>query len=114
MNREEWNHVLESEPATPNQVGAIHGEFRRLGIGDRDKRLAITAELLGLGELDSTTDLVMGEAGRLIGILRQTRDRSELPLAADDEDQDERVAGFSRWIAELARYLHTYWRTGSP
>lgn len=68
-----------TEPATPTQVGAVIGEFDRLGIYQRDERLALSAALLGLAELASTNDLTMGQAGKLVGILRATRAPSELP-----------------------------------
>jgi hypothetical protein len=91
MTRVEYLEMLATEPATPMQVGAIMGEFDRLGVADRAERLALSAELLGLDELDSTTDLMMGEAGRLVGILRSTRDRVELPDVStlDDDGQDD-------------------------
>jgi protein gp37 len=44
MTREEWDQVLATEPATPNQVGSIVSECERLGLGDRDERLAACAE----------------------------------------------------------------------
>ncbi|HEY1621757.1 MAG TPA: hypothetical protein VGG25_29320 [Streptosporangiaceae bacterium] len=72
---------LETEPLTERQLGAVLGEFRRLGLdrpADRAERLAVSAELLGLDGLDSTRDLVMGEAGRLVSILRNTASRAEL------------------------------------
>lgn len=91
MNRDEWNQVLATEPATDNQRGAILREFDRLGVDDRPERLAICAALLGLDELGSTNDLVMGDAGYLVNLLRRTRDRAELPdvtAAAVDDGQD--------------------------
>ena len=33
MTRDEWRAYVDSAPATPNQVGAIHREFSRLGFG---------------------------------------------------------------------------------
>jgi hypothetical protein len=76
---------LETEPATPNQVGVIRREFGRLGLGadGRAERLAISAALLGLGGLDSTRDLTMGEAGRLYRMLLDFRHRDELATAVD-------------------------------
>lgn len=79
MTRDELNQVLATEPATRTQVGAVLGEFGRLGVADRAERLALSAQLLGLDALGSTADLVMGDAGRLITMLRRTRDRVELP-----------------------------------
>jgi hypothetical protein len=95
MTRDEYLEVLATEPATGAQVGAIIGEFGRLGITDRAERLAITAALLGLEHVGSTTDLVMGDAGRLVAMLRRTHDRAELPdvtaAAVDDDQADEHV-----------------------
>jgi len=96
MTRDEYLIVLKTESATSNQVGAIHRQFARLGVGDRAERLAICAALLGLDELGSTTHLVMGQAGHLVGILRQARERADLPAVVitaaeavpDDEDQE--------------------------
>jgi hypothetical protein len=92
MTRDEYLEMLATEPATPTQVGAILGEFRRLGVDNRAERLAVSAELLGLDGLGSTTDLVMGQAGQLVAMLRRVRDRAELPdvaTAADDDQDDE-------------------------
>lgn len=95
MTREEWNHVLDTHPATATQVGAIVGEFRRLGVADRGERLALSAALLGLGDLGSTTELVMGQAGQLVATLRHIRDRAELAevAAAPDDGQDDERDG---------------------
>lgn len=82
MNRDEWNHVLDTESLTSNQRGAIMREFDRLGIRDRAERLRICASLLGLAELGSTSDLVMGQAGQLVDVLQRTADRAALRQAA--------------------------------
>jgi hypothetical protein len=90
MTRDEYLHVLATEPATSTQVGAIIGEFTRLGVTGRAERLAISAGLLGLDHLASTKDLVRGDAGRLYRMLLDVRDRAELPgipAAGDGEDQ---------------------------
>lgn len=63
----------DTDPLTATQLGAVHGEFERLGAGsgDRHNRLIISALLAEYpGELESTKDLTMGQAGRLIGALR--------------------------------------------
>lgn len=85
MSRAEYLAVLDSEPATPNQRGAIMREFSRLGLGTQDRaaRLAACAALLGLDELDTTGGLTMGQAGRLVGKLRRLTGRSELPAPGD-------------------------------
>ena len=90
MTREEWNKVLAIAPLTAAQRGAIQGEFTRLGVTDRAERLAISAALLGLDRLGSTTDLTQGQAGKLLGQLRDIRNRDELAavLLSDHEDQD--------------------------
>jgi len=75
--------MLETTLATRTQVGAIHGEFRRLGVRQRDERLVISATLLDLDDLGSTSELTMGEAGKLVRILRATRDRAELEQRID-------------------------------
>ena len=92
MELADWKRKVAAEPLTRDQRGAIMGEFERLGIRDRGERLAICAELLDLDELGSTRDLVMGDAGRLVAMLRQARHRRELPdvlTALDDDGQDD-------------------------
>jgi len=100
MTREEWNEVLATEPATRNQVGAVLRECDRLHLGDRAERLAVCAALLGLDELGSTADLVMGQAGSLYRMLLDVRDRAELPdvtaAAVDDEDQGDEDSATGR------------------
>jgi hypothetical protein len=96
MTLDEWHHGLATMPATSMQIGAIHGEFRRLGFGEdeRVERLAISADLLHLGELASTSDLTMGDAGRLVRLLRSYQDRAELAaMLIRPEGQAEDVAG---------------------
>lgn len=80
MMVDERQYVQATEPATPNQVAAVHGQFRRLGFGeaDRDQRLAVSATILGLGGLGSTKDLTMGEAGQLYRTLLGVADRAGL------------------------------------
>jgi hypothetical protein len=80
---DQWHEVLATEPATTNQVGAIHQEFLRLGFGEdeRAERLAASAALLQLPELRSTMDLTRGSAGYLLRILQGFRDRGELDAA---------------------------------
>jgi len=74
-----------SAPATPNQVGAIRREFERLGFGeaDRPERLRITGHLARAGgQLASTKDLTMGQAGTVVPLLRKAGHRAELEAAA--------------------------------
>jgi len=99
---------LATEPATPTQVGAAIAEFERLGIHDRSERLALSAALLSLDELTSTTDLTMGQAGKLVGILRATRAPSELPdLAGQDDDNHDtpRPAPIAELLNSLVRAI---------
>ncbi len=73
--------MQESELLTADQLGAIHCEFDRLGLGnddDRPRRLEILAVLTRQSDLASTTELVMGEAGRALRMLRSAGDLSEL------------------------------------
>src|ERR1039457_2577915 len=80
MTRDEWGAVLAVEPLTPAQLGAVGHELRRLGFRgryDRPARLAASAALLGLGELDSTKSLTMGQAGQLLRVLRGFAGRRE-------------------------------------
>lgn len=112
MTRDEWNAVLATKPATPNQVGAILREFARLGYRDADRagRLAVSAAMLGLDELASTTDLVMGDAGRLLCMLRDIRDRGELtamPPAA--QPVPARPVPWSEVIAAIAAAWQPIW-----
>jgi hypothetical protein len=79
VTRDEYLAVLDSEPATLAQRGAVMGECDRLGLADRGERLAILAVLLGLDALGSTRDLTMGQAGKIVRALRLARDRAELP-----------------------------------
>lgn len=82
MNWAEWCAYAESAPATPVQVGAIHGEWRRLWPGcGRETRLSTCAALLGRTGLGSTTDLVLGDAGRLLAMLRGFSSRTDLAAA---------------------------------
>lgn len=70
---------LDVEPLTLRQLGAIHGEFRRLAPGlPRADRLRITAALAEVPSIESTKHLTMGEAGRAIHALRAA---DELPAA---------------------------------
>ncbi len=97
VNRDEYLAVLESEPATRNQCGAIMREFERFGFHhrrNRAERLAACASLLGIDELSSTTDLTQGQAGQLVRALEHITDRAALWQAAGlRTDDDEQPAG---------------------
>jgi len=91
MNLEEWREVQATEPATPKQVGAIRGQFMRLGFGEADRagRLAICAALAGLDQLRSTCDLTIGQAGQLYRRLDGIGSRGELLAAAGLDEHDQ-------------------------
>jgi hypothetical protein len=82
MTLDEWHQVLATEPATPRQLGAVLHQFERLGYQDnrwdRPARLAAAAALLHLGQLDSTRQLTMGQAGQLLHALQGFRSRAQL------------------------------------
>jgi len=90
VTRDEWNAYAASVPLTPPQRGAILGHCARLGLVDRRERLAVLAELLNYDGLESTADLTLGDAGRLVNILEHTHDRAELPDVGqlDGDGQD--------------------------
>ena len=80
MNLADWHAILASEPATARQRGAVMREFGRLGYRCRDRaeRLAATANLLGIAEVGSVHDLLMGQAGYLLHVLPEFPDRAAL------------------------------------
>jgi len=108
-------NVLETEPATPSQVGVVVGQFERLGFTrhDRAERLAISAAFLGLDGLESTKDLTKGQAGKLYSLLLGIGDRDELRAAAGLDVKDlavvepssQTLAGVIFRIAVLARSI---------
>jgi hypothetical protein len=81
MRMEEWHEVLATVPATATQIGAVHGEYRRLGYSDDDRaaKLAVSAALLDLNGLTSHNELMMGQAGLLLSTLRAIGNRAQLP-----------------------------------
>lgn len=95
---------LESEPLTHNQLGAIHGHFLRLGFHvryDRAERLRLTAILARSGQIASTKDLTMGQAGRAVGLLTGCRTAPELYAVAEPPPVAARgmLATFRAWLA---------------
>lgn len=106
---EEYRARLAVEPLTLNQLGAIHREFERLRYDpyDRAGRLEISAILAGYpGELATTKDLTMGEAGRLVGALRSCRNLADLYAAARAARPAPRP-GWRQFIAALAAAIRT-------
>ena len=76
MNRDEFVRMLGTEPATPNQIGAVRVEFRRLGLDDdRPARLAAVAAIVGVDSLGSVKDLSIGQAGFSVENTAQSRRR---------------------------------------
>ena len=89
---------MASEPLTRDQLGAIHREFTRLGFSDRDERLTLTAALARVpGPIGSTKDLVMGDAGRVVGALIGCRTAAELYSLATPEPRGL-LAALWAWI----------------
>jgi hypothetical protein len=63
-------------PVSPEQHRHMHALWRELGYGgddNRDKRLAITAKILGLPDLESKTDLTFAQADAVIAKLRERK-----------------------------------------
>ena len=83
-------------PATRRQAGAVHGQFRQLGLGDpgwRGCRLAVAAVLTGRPSC-SIRSLSGGEAGQLFRLLGSCRDTRDLAVvvAWSIEDAQRAVA----------------------
>jgi hypothetical protein len=96
---------LDTDPLTLNQLGSIHREFARLGFDEREhraERLRMTA-VIGQApdDIDSTKDLLMGEAGRAIRVLRGCRTADDLYAIADGPPARP------RWIMRLISSLFT-------
>jgi hypothetical protein len=86
LKLEDYRARLKTEPLTVNQLGRIRREFERLGFAeaDRAERLRITSQLAQVpGELATTNDLTMGQAGQVIRILTSCRSTWDLHAAAD-------------------------------
>jgi hypothetical protein len=114
VTRDEYLAVLAAEPATANQAGAVMGECERLGLTDRDERLAVCAAMLGLDELGSVRDLTMGQAGQLVRALRSARSRGDLPDPRGDPDlPDGRGPGAElAFLIRLVSEFLTGWGSG--
>lgn len=99
----EYRVRLDREPATSNQVGRIHAEFYRLGFhvsADRAERLRLTAILAEHpGELATTKDLTMGQAGRAVGLLTGFQTARDLRVFAEPEPEPR------GWLAALLAVL---------
>jgi hypothetical protein len=68
----------ENEPVRPEQHRHMHALWNELGYGgdeNRDNRLARTANLLGLPELNSSSDLTRGQADQVIAALKARKQR---------------------------------------
>ncbi|MDT5119286.1 MAG: hypothetical protein QOE30_5025, partial [Mycobacterium sp.] len=60
---------------------ALWGELGFAGDENREQRLMITAKILGLPDLESSSDLTRAEADRVIAALTERRDRTAVPDA---------------------------------
>lgn len=93
MTREEWNRHLETAPITPNQVGRIMSAFDRLGFSKKDERPWYVLEderwlgrqdrldilsALARRDVDSIWELTQGEAGKLVGELKDVHTLDDL------------------------------------
>lgn len=78
---------LDTDPLTPNQLGAIRGGFTRLGFDPlgRPERLRLTAALARSGPVESTRELLMGEAGRVVNALGRCQTADQLYAMATPE-----------------------------
>jgi hypothetical protein len=75
--------MAEVPRCSPGQLGAVREAFRRIGVGDDERRwrLHATSELLGIPAVGSTRDLDTIQAGKLIRILAQFTTEAELAAA---------------------------------
>jgi hypothetical protein len=87
-------------PPTPAQNRLLHKLFREVAITDRQDRLLICGEILGIGSLTSSTDLTTSECSRIIDNLQQWIEDSSAEdhisdmlnravQRMDDEDQEQ-------------------------
>ena len=91
-------------PCSTRQWGRIQGELDRLGVADRDERLALAELLAGLdgAALASTRDLTAGQAGQVVRQLAGCRTLSDAYRVADEP---RRARQWARMRARLARQL---------
>lgn len=68
-----------AEPLTDAQRGQMFALWGELGYGDNEKdrktRLEVTAKILGLDSLESSSDLDRGQADEVIAVLRERKER---------------------------------------
>jgi hypothetical protein len=98
MTIAEYRAILDRKPLTSNQLGAIHREFYRLGFhvtADRAERLRLTAELARVPSIDSTKDLTMGQAGRVVRLMIGCSTVRELYALTEPRGL---LAGLWRWL----------------
>lgn len=114
----EYRTRLDREPLTLNQLGRIHREFARLGYGpaDRAERLRLTATLARVpGQLATTKDLTMGEAGRVVGLMTGCRTVRDLYALAEPEPEPRPwglLAALLAWLIAPGRALPRQARPG--
>ena len=98
----QYRERLATMPLTRNQLGAIHGEWNRLGLFDRPERLRLSAAIAQAEPIGSTKDLTMGEAGRLVCQLRQCGTLARARALASSATVAPAPVG---WLAALWRWL---------
>jgi len=104
-------------PATITQVGALHREFARLGfmVADREERLDLAAELLGLDGLGSFRELTLGKAGWLLshvsrcGTLAELEEAAAAALVPQEPGRQDGPSGACT-LAQLIAVIATEWR----
>lgn len=99
----EYRARLDREPLTINQLGRIQREFARLGFHeryDRAERLRLTAILAQVpGQLATTKDLTMGEAGRVVGLMTGCGTVRDLYALAEPEPEPRGLlAALMAWL----------------
>jgi len=98
----QYRERLTAEPLTLTQLGAVHGEWRRLGLRDRDERLRLSAAIAQAEPIGSTKELTLGEAGRLVGQLRECGSLADARAMASSGPVAPALTG---WLAALWRFL---------
>lgn len=63
---------------TAGQRGGLMGQFKRLGIDDRDERLIVTAFFAGVDKIESSNKLTFDQASTAMDRLSKLRDRAAL------------------------------------
>ena len=91
--------AAQDAPCSKRQAGAVHGQLRRLGLGDpawRGCRLAVAGVLTGRPGLPSIRALSGGEAGYLLRLLASCRDARDLAVVTAWSVEDAQREAASR------------------